>query len=214
MAFCSRCRTQVETDALSCPNCGTPVTLHAIPDASQSPQLASRLRKYFSKPSLSCILLPSILVFAVLIVSGRQGEQVTVVQAQRTLMEIEKEFPAVNFFSHNVQIALIFFIPILGSAWMVLVQYPTGYILGNIAKGHGVSFLSLLLVTLSSPTGLSEYSTYILTLNESFMIIYSIITKKARQRLTQQSWKTVCIVIGLLLLGGIVEAISIGRPII
>jgi uncharacterized membrane protein SpoIIM required for sporulation len=139
------------------------------------------------------------------------------VQAQQILREIENEFAeftAFNIFSHNVQIALISFIPILGSAWMVLVQYTTGYILGNIAKGHGVNFLSLLLVTLGSPTGLLEYSAYILTLSESFMIVYSIITKKARQRLTQQSWKTVCIVIGLLFLGGIVEAISIGRPII
>ncbi len=217
MSFCSRCGKQVGTDALFCPNCGGPVTLQSIQHAIQSPQLASSFRRYFSKPFIFCIILSSILIFSVLIVSGSQGEQVTVEQAQQILMEIEKEFgnfTALNLFSHNLQIALISFIPIIGSAWMLFVQYNTGYFVGNIAKAYGMNFFSLILLTLSSPTGLLEYSAYILTLSESFIIVYSTVKKKVRTRLSKQTWKTLFIVIGLLLIGGIVEAISIGNPII
>jgi hypothetical protein len=150
-------------------------------------------------------------------VSGSQGEQVTVEQAQQILMEIKKEvgdFTALNFFSHNLQIAFISFIPIIGSAWMLLVQYSTGYLFGNIAKAYGVNYFSLILLTLVSPTGLLEFSAYIVSLSESFIIVYSIIKKGVRTRLSKQTWKTLLIVIGFLLLGGIVEAITIGNPIL
>jgi len=150
-------------------------------------------------------------------VGGSQGEQVTVEQAQQILTEFEKEMgdlTALYIFSHNLQITLISFIPIIGSAWMLLVQYSTGYIFGNIAKAYGVNFFSLTLLTLGSPTGLLEFSAYILTLSESFIIVYSTVTKKVRKRLSKQTWKTLLIVIGFLLLGGIAEAISIGIPII
>ena len=217
MWFCSRCGQQVGTDALFCPNCGAPVTLQPIHHALQSPKLASSFRRYFSKPFIYCIILSSILIFSVLIVSGSQGEQVTFEQAQQTLMEIEKEFgdfTALNLFSHNLQIALISFIPIIGSVWMLFVQYTTGYIFGNIAKAYGLNFFSLILLTIGSPTGLLEYSAYILTLSESFIIVYSTVKKKVRKRLSKQTWKTLFIVIGFLLIGGIVEAILIGNPII
>jgi uncharacterized membrane protein SpoIIM required for sporulation len=217
MSFCSRCGQQVGTDALFCPNCGAPVTLQPIQPAIQPPTLASTFRGYFSKPFLYCIMLSSILIFSVLFVSGSQGEQVPVEQAQQILMEIETEFgdfTAVNFFFNNLQIALISFIPIIGSAWMLFVQYSTGYIFGNIAKAYGVNFASLILLTLGTPSGLLEFSAYILTLSESFIIVYSAVKKTVRTRLTQQTWKTVCMVIGLLLIGGIVEAISTGKPII
>ena len=149
--------------------------------------------------------------------SGIQGEQITVEEAQQILMEIENEvgnFTALNFFSHNLQIALISFIPIIGSVWMLFVQYNTGYIIGVFAKAFGLNFFSLTLLILGSPTGLLEYCAYILTLSESFIIVYFAVKKKARMRLSKQTWKTLLIVIGFLLIGGIVEAITIGTPII
>jgi hypothetical protein len=162
-------------------------------------------------------MLSSILICSVLILSGSQGEQLTVEQAQQILIEFEEEFgdfTALNFFSHNLQLTLMAFIPIIGSAWMLFVQYSTGYIFGIIAKAHGLNVVLLILLTLGSPTGLLEYSAYILTMSESFIIVYSTVTKKGRQRLSKQTWKTLFIVTGFLLIGGIVEAISIGNPII
>jgi len=149
-------------------------------------------------------------------VGGRQGEQLTVEQVQQILMGIEKEFgdfTALKIFSHNLQMALISFVPIIGSAWMLLVQYSTGYLFGNIAKAYGINFFSLTLLTLGTPFGLLEYSSYILTLSESFVIVYSLIKKKVRRRLSKQTWKTLFIVTGFLLIGAIAEAISIGIPI-
>ena len=217
LSFCSICGQQVGKEALFCPNCGAPVTVQHIQHAIQSPNLASSFMKYFSKPFIYCIILSSILIFSVLIMSGIQGEQITVEEAQQILMEIENEvgnFTALNFFSHNLQIALISFIPIIGSVWMLFVQYNTGYIIGVFAKAFGLNFFSLTLLILGSPTGLLEYCAYILTLSESFIIVYFAIKKKARMRLSKQTWKTLLIVIGFLLIGGIVEAITIGNPII
>ena len=77
-----------------------------------------------------------------------------------------------------------------------------------------MNFFSLILLTLGSPTGLLEYSAYILTFSESFIIVYSTVTKKVRKRLSKQTWKTLFIVIGFLLIGAIVEAVSLGIPII
>jgi uncharacterized membrane protein SpoIIM required for sporulation len=77
-----------------------------------------------------------------------------------------------------------------------------------------MNFFSLTLLILSSPTGLLEYTAYILTLSESFIIVYSVVKKKVRKRLSKQTWKTLLVVTGLLLVGGIVEAITIGNPLI
>jgi uncharacterized membrane protein SpoIIM required for sporulation len=162
------------------------------------------------------MILSSILIFSVFFVGGSQGEQLTVEQAQQIITEYEMEirdFTALKIFAHNLQITLISFIPIIGSAWMLLVQYSTGYVFGNIAKAYGVNFLSLTLLTLGTPFGVLEYSAYILTLSESFIIVYSTVKKKVRKRLSKQTWKTILIVIGFLLIGGIIEAISIGLPI-
>ena len=147
MSFCSRCGQQVGTGALFCPNCGAPVTPQPIQRAFQSPEVVSSFRRYFAKPFIHCLLLSSILILSVLIVSGSQGEQVTVEQAQQILMEFEEEFgdfTALDFFSHNLQLTLPSFIPIIGPVWMLFVQYNTGYIFGIIAKAHGLNFMSLL----------------------------------------------------------------------
>ncbi|UCH37301.1 MAG: stage II sporulation protein M [Candidatus Bathyarchaeota archaeon] len=217
MSFCPRCGTQVEAEASCCPNCGAAITQPADPHEAPEPQVASRVRAYFSIPFLYCILVSSIVIFAVVLAGGRLGEQVTIEQASQILIEVEDEFrgfTALDIFIHNVRIALISMIPIIGAVWMVIVQYSTGYLIGAIAKAYDVNFGSLLWVTLRSPTGLLEYSAYILALSESFVLVYAMVTKHAQRRLRTQTWKTVVSVMGLLMLSAVAEAISLGRPLL
>ena len=132
-------------------------------------------------------------------------------------MEIEKEienFTALDIFFNNVQITLISFVPVIGSIWMLFVQYNAGYVFGILAKAYGINLFSITVLTIVSPTGLLEYGAYILALSESFIIVYSTLKKKFKKRLSKQTWKTLLTVIVLLFIGGIVEAVSIGTLII
>lgn len=223
MPFCSRCGKQVGDDASFCPNCGAPLTQQPtqpvlpIQPAIPSPQLTSSSRKYFSKPFIYCIIVSAILIFSICIIGGSRGNQATLEQAIQTQNDVEAEAgasTALSIFFNNVQIALFAFIPIVGSVWMVFIQYSTGYAFGNLGKAYGMDFILVIASSIASPDGLLEYSAYILALSESFMIVYSALEKNVMERLTKNTWKTLLIVVGLLLIAAIIEAASIGRPII
>lgn len=173
--------------------------------------------RYFSKPFIYCIIISTVLIFSIVIVSGSRGEQANIEQVTQTQKDIEGvtgNATALNIFINNMQIALISFIPIIGSVWMASVQYNTGYIMGNLAKAYGIDFILVISFSIASPNGLLEYSAYILALSESFMLVYSVLEKTVRERLSKHTWKTLLIVFGLLLIAGIVEAVILGRPMI
>lgn len=214
MLFCPRCGTQVGEAASFCPNCGVSLTEQPVISSSK---LVSSFKRYFSRSYVYCIILSAILIFSILIIGGSIGEQVTIDQAQQIIMELERDFgnwTALDIFSSNLGITFISFIPVIGSGWMLLVQYNTGYMFGIIAKAYEINFISLTVLTIVGPTGLLEYSAYILTLSESFIIVYSALKRDLKKRLSKQTWKTLLIVIVLLFIGGIVEAVSVGLPII
>jgi uncharacterized membrane protein SpoIIM required for sporulation len=216
MHFCSRCGTQVGNDASFCPNCGGPLAQQPIQPIISSPQLTSSSRRYFSKPFIYCIIVSAILIFSIFIVGGSRGNQATLEQAIQAQKDLEAEAgttTALSIFFNNVQLALFSFIPIIGSVWMLFIQYNSGYTFGNLAKAYGIDFILLISSSITTPDGLLEYSAYILALSESFMIVYSALEKNVKERLTKHTWKTVMIVVGLLFIAAIVEAVSIGRPI-
>jgi uncharacterized membrane protein SpoIIM required for sporulation len=220
LPFCPKCGKQAEKNASFCPNCGASLTqqpIQPVQSATPSPQLTSSLKnRYFSKPFIFGIIISVVLIFSILILSGSRGEQVTLEQANQTLNDIGREaenVTAISIFLNNAQIALISFIPILGSVWMAFVQYNTGYLFGNLAKAYGIDFISLISYAITTPDGLLEYSAYIFALSESFIIVYSTLEKNIKERLSKHTWKTLLIVVGLLLIAAIVEAASIGRPI-
>ena len=132
-------------------------------------------------------------------------------------MQLEREYrnwTAIDFFSNNVRVTLISFIPVIGSVWMSFVQYNTGYVFGILAKAYEVNFVLVTVLTIVSPTGLLEYSAYILAVGESFIIVYATLKKNFKKRLSKHTWKTLLTVIVLLFIGGIVEAVLVGTPII
>ena len=212
--YCVYCGTENPTEALFCRNCGAPITRQSV---IPSPRVAPSFERYFSRPFLYCITLSAIVIFSVLMVSEGIGERILFNQALQLQRELERGFSswtAIDFFSNNVQVALISVVPVIGAIWMLFVQYNTGYILGILAKASGGNYLSLTVITIVSPTGLIEYSAYLLALSESFILVYSARQKTLQKRLLKQTWKTLFIVIIFLFVGGIIEAVSIGAPII
>lgn len=224
MRFCSRCGRGVGDDASFCPNCGAPLTRRPVQSAmlmqpaTSSPQLTSvSTSGYFSKPFIYCMIVSAVMIFSVLIIGAGRGSQSALGQAIQTQNSIEVEAgatTALSIFFNNVQIALLSFIPILGSLWMLLVQYNTGYAFGNLARAYGVDFILTISSSVATPDGLLEYSAYIFALGESLMLIHSALEKRASERLIKHTWRTLLIVVGVLLIAAILEASSIGRPMI
>jgi uncharacterized membrane protein SpoIIM required for sporulation len=180
-----------------------------------SPQLRARNR-YFSKPFIACIATSFVIILSILVLSGSSGEQISMREANQILNDITGEvasLTAADIFINNAEIALFSIIPIVGSAWMGLVQYNTGYLLGNLAKAYGISYVSLLSYTLTTPVGLLEYTAYTLALSESFILVYSALRRNIKERFLKNTWKTSVIVVGVLLIAAILEARLIGAPI-
>lgn len=115
-----------------------------------------------------------------------------------------------EIFLHNTQIALAMFIPGFGIGWGVFSAVSTGFafaalttttpLLGNIPP------LALIFAT---PFGLMELAAYSLAMSRSFLLIMALFKKSS----LKEQWKPLVIeigiVIGLLLLGGIIEAYMI-----
>jgi hypothetical protein len=210
LPYCPNCGKEVPSEASFCPDCGR--------ELLREKRSGLSIRKnYFSKPFVYCIMLSVILIFSIVIIGGSRGEQATTEQATQTQKDIEGQAgnaTALSIFLNNAQIALISFIPIVGSAWMLFIQYSTGYTMGNLAKAYNMDFILVISYSIATFDGLLEYSAYILALSESFMIVYSALEKNVKERLLKHTWKTLLIVVGLLLVGGIVEATTLGSPIV
>jgi len=134
--------------------------------------------------------------------------------ANQTLTEVQTiagESTWLSIFINNVGMALVTFIPLLGTAWMIFVQYNTGWYLGAMAKAYNVDYIVAASIILTSVVGLIEYSAYIIALGESMFLVYSAIQGEFKERLIQHSWKSIVIVVSLLFIGGVIEAFLLGR---
>jgi uncharacterized membrane protein SpoIIM required for sporulation len=74
-----------------------------------------------------------------------------------------------------------------------------------------VNNVEVVLVTLATPVGLLEYTSYIFALTESVILAYSIYRRELKKRFVNQARKTLLFVALLLFMGAIVEAALIGR---
>ena len=134
--------------------------------------------------------------------------------ANQTLTEVmtmASESTWVSIFINNASMALMTFIPLVGSVWMIYVQYNTGWYLGAMAKALNVDYIMATSAILTSIVGLIEYPAYIIALGESMLLIYSATRREFKNRLIQHSWKSIIIVVSLLFIGGVIEAFLLER---
>jgi hypothetical protein len=170
--------------------------------------------RYFSKSFIVCLIVSTAIIFTILIFGSYRGFQVTPQQANQSSTEVGQMRGTATWygiFLNNFEIAVITFVPIIGFVWMSFVQLNTGYILGNLAKAYGVDYILIISNIVTSPTGLLEYSAYILSLAESIVLVYSAYNRILKERVKQHTWKTLLIVTGLLFVGAVVETLTIGR---
>jgi uncharacterized membrane protein SpoIIM required for sporulation len=136
---------------------------------------------------------------------------VTVGQANDTLNDVNHVRETASWFDifeNNFLITLYTVIPIIGIYWMPLVQYNTGFAIGNLAKATGTDNILYLSAIVVSPVGILENMAYILIYAEALMFFYSIYKRELLDRLKHHTWKTILFATGLLILGAVIEALS------
>ena len=169
---------------------------------------------YFSKPFVYTLVVSAIVIFVSLTYGASRGNQVKPEVANQTLTEVmtmASESTWVSIFINNASMALMTFIPLVGSVWMIYVQYNTGWYLGAMAKALNVDYIMATSAILTSIVGLIEYPAYIIALGESMLLIYSATRREFKNRLIQHSWKSIIIVVSLLFIGGVIEAFLLER---
>ena len=119
--------------------------------------------------------------------------------------EIITEIDGIGIFSHNTTIALPMFIPGFGMIWGLFSAYSTGFAFAAISAGtpelNSINPLSVLL----TPFGLMELAAYSIAMSRSVLFIERIIKKSSIFTEKKAIIVEIGIVVGLLLIGGIVE---------
>jgi len=116
----------------------------------------------------------------------------------------------IEIFLHNVEIALPMFVPGFGVAWGIFAAFSTGFAFAALATSNTLlAKIPPIAMIFATPFGLMELAAYSIGMSRSFLLIVGIFKKTP----ISQQWKQIAleigIVIGLLLLGGIIEAYMI-----
>ena len=116
----------------------------------------------------------------------------------------------IEIFLHNVEIALPMFIPGLGVGWGIFSAFTTGFAFSALATTTPLlAKIPAVALLFATPFGLMELAAYSIGMSRSFLLIVNIFKKTP----ILPQWKYIVleigIVIGLLLLGGIIEAYMI-----
>ena len=116
----------------------------------------------------------------------------------------------IEIFLHNTEIALPMFIPGAGIGWGIFAAFSTGFAFAALATTEPLlTKIPPLAMIFATPFGVMELAAYSIGMSRSFFLILSIIKKTS----ILQQWKHIAIeigiVVGLLLVGGLIEAYMI-----
>ncbi len=113
-------------------------------------------------------------------------------------------------FLHNLEIALPMFIPGFGVVWGIFSAFSTGFAFAALATTNTLlAKIPPIAVIFATPFGLMELAAYSIGMSRSFLLIVNIFKKTPISQQWKQILLEIGIVIGLLLLGGIIEAYMI-----
>ncbi|MGQ0606440.1 MAG: stage II sporulation protein M [Candidatus Nitrosotenuis sp.] len=128
----------------------------------------------------------------------------------KLLESLKDENFGIEIFLHNAEIALAMFIPGFGIGWGVFSAVSTGFAFSALTTTTPLlGEIPPLALIFATPFGLMELAAYSLAMSRSFILMMALFKKSP----LKEQWKPLIIeigiVIGLLLLGGIIEAYMI-----
>ena len=115
------------------------------------------------------------------------------------------DIDAIGIFSHNTLIALPMFIPGFGAAWGFFSAYSTGFAFAALKTGTPELISLNPLLLLLTPFGMMELAAYSIAMSRSVLFIERIIKKTSIFAEKKVILIEIGIVVGLLLVGGIIE---------
>jgi uncharacterized membrane protein SpoIIM required for sporulation len=128
----------------------------------------------------------------------------------KLLDSLKGENFGLEIFLHNIEIALPMFIPGFGIVWGIFSAFSTGFAFAAIATTNSLlEKIPPITMIFTTPFGLMELAAYSIGMSRSFLLIADILKKRSILQQWKQTVLEIGIVIGLLLLGGIVEAYMI-----
>jgi hypothetical protein len=121
--------------------------------------------------------------------------------------ELIEDIDGFGIFSHNSLIALVMFVPGAGVGWGLFSAFQTGQAFAAIALlSPEIAGLHPLTLLYLSPFGLMELIAYSLGISRSYLLIHKIIKKISIKPDYKITAIEIGIVLGLLLVGGFLEA--------
>jgi uncharacterized membrane protein SpoIIM required for sporulation len=126
------------------------------------------------------------------------------------LESLKGENFGLEIFLHNTQIALVMFVPGFGIGWGIFSAISTGYAFAALTTTTPLlGEIPPVALIFATPFGLMELAAYSIGMSRSFILIITLIRKTP----LKNQWKSIAIevgiVVGLLLMGGIIEAYMI-----
>ena len=116
---------------------------------------------------------------------------------------------ALRIAENNVEICLIFFIPVFGTFFMATVGYNTGIVFSASAIiSHSATSLQLLGFTALLPFFWLEVIAYSLAASEGILFLFGVLTRRFKEE-SKNLLKTILVCVALLVVGAIVESILI-----
>jgi len=121
--------------------------------------------------------------------------------------ELIEGIDGIGIFSHNALIGLTMFVPGAGVAWGLFSAFQTGQAFAAIALiSPEIANIHPLMLLYASPFGLMELVAYSLGISRSYLLIYKVIKKISIKPDYKITAIEIGIVLGLLLVGGFLEA--------
>ncbi len=126
--------------------------------------------------------------------------------------ELIDDIDAFGIFSHNTMLSLVMFIPGFGIGWGLFSAWSTGFGLAAIimmtpefAQLTSDNPLFSLAILYATPFGLMELTAYSIATSRSYILIWMIIKKIDLRTAIRGTGIEIGILVGLLLVGGIIE---------
>lgn len=128
----------------------------------------------------------------------------------KLLDSLKGENFGLEIFLHNIEIALPMFIPGFGVVWGIFSAFSTGFAFAAIATTNSLlDKIPPITMIFTTPFGLMELAAYSIGMSRSFLLIVNIFKKTPILQQWRQIVLEIGVVIGLLLMGGVVEAYMI-----
>ena len=126
-------------------------------------------------------------------------------QTQQHINTVRQTITPQSIFLNNFLVSIPAIIPVAGPILFGRVWFNTGQTIGQLAYSYGVSPLSYL-IGVYVPVGIIESLAYSVIITESLFLTFALAKGTIKERLKDQTWKSLILYAALLAIAAVVEA--------